>query len=100
MVGHLRQRRPQRHRLEFGALAVAAERLEIRLLLAGRRAVGNEEEIKLAALRRAGELAVMGNVEAGIGLGVGMPPRGDMMTGRLHEGAELELTNGHGSSDL
>ena len=30
-------------------------------------------------------------IDAGVGLGPGMPPRGDMMAGRIEEGAEPHL---------
>jgi len=59
--------------------------------------VGEKDEIEFRPLCRLRDLGVMGEVHPGIGLGVRMAPRRDMMASRIEEGAEphLALASAH-----
>ena len=53
--------------------------------------VGQEHHVELAALRGAGDVEIVLEIDAGVGLGARMPPRRHMMAGRIEEGAEPHL---------
>ncbi len=63
-------------------------------------AVGDEGEIELAAFRGADDLLVMLQIVAGIGLRIRMQPGGDVMAGRLEEGAEAKLAVGLAHAEI
>src|SRR5580704_16605871 len=84
------ERREQRQRLEIGdILRRAAQRLHMRLPHA--EIVGQKHHVELAALRGAGDVEIMLEIDAGVRLRAGMPPRRHMMAGRIEEGAEPHL---------
>ena len=53
--------------------------------------VGEEYHVEFAALGCACDFEIMLEIDAGIGLRTRMPPRRDMMAGRIEEGAEPHL---------
>ena len=90
MAGVGGKRREQRQRLEIGdVLRRAAQRLHMRLPHA--EIVGQEHHVEFAALRRAGDFEIVLEIDAGVGLRAGMPPRRHMVAGRIEEGAEPHL---------
>jgi hypothetical protein len=62
-------------------------------------AVGEKDQIEFGGLRSLGELDVMTEIDAGVGSRVGMPPRRNVMSGGVKEGAEAQVpaTSAHGS---
>lgn len=93
VLGHSRQRRPQRDRLEVRHPALAAERLVIALVPdAG--AVGHKHLVKQSALGRLGDLDVVVNVHARIGLRAGVPPGGNVVPRGHDESAQAQLSFG------
>ena len=65
------------------------QRLDVRL--ADAEIVGQKDHVELAALGGARDVEIVLEVDAGVGLRARMPPRGDMMPGRIEEGAEPHL---------
>src|SRR5215470_15932237 len=53
--------------------------------------VGEEHEIELRAFGGLRQLDVVLEVDAGVGLRVGVAPRGHMVAGRIEEGSEPHL---------
>ena len=53
--------------------------------------IGQKHHVELAALRGAGDVEIVLEIDAGVGLRTGMPPRRHMMAGRIEEGAEPHL---------
>ena len=84
------KRRKERQRLEVGdILRRTAQRLHMRLPDA--EIVGQKYHVELAALRRAGDVEIVLEIDAGVGLRARMPPRRHMMAGRIEKGAEPHL---------
>ena len=61
------------------------------LRLAHAEIVGQEDHVELAALGGARDLEIVLEIDAGVGLRARMPPRRDVMPGRIEEGAEPHL---------
>ncbi len=84
------ERRQERDRLEIGdVLRRAAERLHVGPPYA--EIIGEEHHVEFAALGGARDLEVMLEIDAGIGLRARVPPRRDVMAGRIEESAEPHL---------
>jgi len=62
--------------------------------LAGRNAVGQENQIELGALRGLGNLDIMLDVDVGVGLRAGMPPLCHVMAGRIEISGDPHLAIG------
>jgi hypothetical protein len=75
--------------VQVSPLRRARHRLHVGLAHTG--VVGEEDHVELGALGGLRDFDVMLEIDAGVGLRLGMPPGGDMMTGRVEEGAEPEL---------
>ena len=96
-LGDAGERRDQRDRLEIGdVLRRARQRIHMRLAHAD--VVGEEDHVELAALGGPRDLDVVLEVDPGVGLRLRVPPRRDMVAGRIEEGAEPEL--GFGSCHM
>ncbi len=90
MLGHRSNRRQQCDRLEIGhILRPAAQRLEV--AVSGGECIGEKHQVELAALSRLRELDIMFDIGACVDLCLWMQPGGDVMAGRMEEGAELHL---------
>ena len=59
--------------------------------------IGQKHHVEFGALRRAGDLHIVLEIDAGVGLGARMPPRGHVVAGRIEEGAEPHLGLGRHS---
>ncbi len=86
MLGHLRQGRQQRERLERGHGVAALEGVE-RHVEHGH-VVGHEEGVELAALELLREAFEVREVEIGVRKGAGIAPGAGMDARRPHEGAQ------------
>ncbi len=75
----------------MGGLGVLAERGLVREIGIAARAVGDEHQVELAALRRSREAFIVLEIMPRIGVGIGMQPGRDVMAGRLKEGAKTKL---------
>ena len=73
------------------AVADALEDRRVAIAVPAGRAVGDEDQVELAALGGLRQLAIVVDVVAGIGLRIRMPPGGDVVAGRHDEGAEPDL---------
>ena len=88
MLGHRRQRRQDRHGLELHDLTHAAARVGVAREVDGG-AVRQEQQVELAALGSLRDLDGLGEADTCFGVGLGMAPGGDMLTGLVHEGPEM-----------
>ena len=88
MPGYGGQRRQDRHRFELHDLAHATARVGIALQI-DRGGIGEEQEVELAALGELGDLDHVGQAGPGMVMGVGVSPCGDMLSGLVHESAEM-----------
>jgi hypothetical protein len=93
------QRRQQGNGFELRHVAVrrAAEKVHVVAPRAG--AVGEKQQIELRGLRSLGKPDVMSEVDAGIGLRLGMAPCGNVMPGRVEKGAEAQMASAFGHGD-
>ena len=86
-IRHARERRQQRQRLQVGnELHGAAERVHVRF--ARRHAVRQKDHVELGALGGLGDLDIVPDVDVGIDLRAWVPPRRDVMAGRIEVGGE------------
>jgi len=76
----------------MGALSISLVDVWIARSAPSARAVGDEEDIELRPLCGLSKFDVVLDVEAGVGLRFGMTPSSDMMSRRLDERPETELT--------
>ena len=90
MLGHHRQRRQQRERLERRHRMAVLERVE-RHVQHGQM-IGHEKRVEFGALQRLRETLEMGEIEIGVGEGAGITPGAGMDCRRAHESAETQLT--------
>ena len=96
MLGHGRQRRQQRKRLERGHGVAALERVD-RHVQHGQM-VGHEEGVELSGFELPDQLLDVGEIEIGVRPRAGIAPRPGMNADRPHEGPEPQLTFCHGLS--
>src|SRR6185436_1213918 len=68
--------------------------LRLNVGLAGRNAVSQKNQIKFGALRSLGDFDVVLDVDVGVDLRAGVPPRRDVMAGRIEIGGEPHLAIG------
>ena len=91
-LGHLRQCRPQRHRLEMRRMTDPAAHVGVTVAVPAGRAVGYEHHVEQPALGRLRQPAIVVDVVTRIGLGERMPPRRDVVSGRHDEGAQMQFS--------
>ena len=97
---HRRQRRQQRDRLELGLVAMGRSAQEGHIVPACAHAVGQEDQIELGGLGSARQCNVVLEVDARVGLGIGMSPGGNMVSAWVQERAKAQLVSAscHGQS--
>ena len=96
MVGHHRQRRQQRQRIEIDDVAaLACQRAARHVALADAEAVGEEDQVAFATFGRLGGADIMVDADTGIGRDVGMPPGGEVIAVATQGHADPHLFLAH-----
>jgi len=89
---HRGQRGQQRDGLELRLVAVRGTAEELDIVAARAYAVGQEDQVELRRLGGLGQRDIVLDVDARVGLGIGMAPGRDMVAAGIKEGAQAEET--------
>ena len=98
-LGHGRERRQQRERLELRHIAVRGAAQYLRPVAPGAHTVGQKQQVKARRLGDLGQLTVVTDVEPRTGHRVRVAPGRDVVAGGVQKGAKAQKARsfGHGS---